>query len=123
LIFFTEDRQETGYARCANVPVEPKPVEDEYETEAAKKKKGIQLTGLDLEKAKLDVELKGVKQTLEPPQPKSTRERLRSRVGSKTELEDEVRQLHAEVDEKHKDDPVEREKRHRIIDDEARKLL
>jgi hypothetical protein len=123
LIFFSEDQQRTGFARCASAPATSEPVKDEHEIEIAKKKKVVQLSQLDLEKAKLDVELKGYKQTLEPQKPRGVRERLRSKVGSKTELDDEVRRLKTEADEEFLNDPVGREKRHRIIDDEARNLL
>jgi hypothetical protein len=81
------------------------------------------LAELSVKKAKIDVELHGYKETLEPPKMKTVGERLRGRVHSKTELDDEVRRLKAEADKEFADDPIEREKRYRQIEDEARELL
>ena len=126
LIFFTPDRQKTGFARSASVPLETKPPpvkRDEHADALAAKKKAIERKALEVAEAKIDVELKGYRETLNPPKQRSVRERLRSKVGGKTELDDEVRRMKAEADEKFKDDPVEREKQHRLIEDEARDLL
>jgi len=125
LIFFTKDEQKSGFARCANspTPVETeKPPIDPHAVEVAKKVQDIQLKKLDVEEGKLDLELKGIKQTLEPPKQESVRARLRRRVSSKTELEDEVRKMHKEADEEFKDDPVRREQQHQLIDDEAKRM-
>lgn len=124
LIFFTEDRQETGYARCANTPApeKPKPAKDEHEIQVEKKVQDIHLKELNVKEGELDLRLKDIKENLEPPKQESVRDRLRRRVNSKTELEDEVLKMHAEIDADPKLDPVEREKRHKVIDDEARRM-
>lgn len=70
LIFFTKDEQKFNFAKCVNVPAEtprPKPVKiDPDVKEIVKLDKGIQLTERMVKKAKLDLELKEVKQHLEP---------------------------------------------------------
>lgn len=125
-IYFSSDRQIAGIAKCANAPAESKPQrvkKDEHEGKLAKKQKDLQLTELDVKQAEQQVKLKGFKDILEPQKPKSVRERLRSRVGGKTELDDEVRKMEAEANEKFKDHPVELEKQLKVIRDEARELL
>ena len=122
LIFFTEDRQETGYARCATEPVltkVKKPPVDRHAADVAKKVQNIQLKELEVKEGKLDVEIKGIKQTLEPEKPKSVEDIYRGRL----QTEDDARRLRAEIDEKFKDDPDERMRRHRIVDAIMRSLL
>jgi hypothetical protein len=98
-------------------------ITDPHQEKVSKKKKGIEIAELDLQKAKFQAEKQRVKEPLKKPKVKSVRERLRSRVGSKVELDDEVAAIKAEIDEQFKNDPVEREKRHRLVDDEARDSL
>jgi hypothetical protein len=76
-----------------------------------------------VKKAELDVQLKGFKDILEPVKTKTLKERLRSGVFSKTELEDEVRRMKAEADEQFKNDPAGLKRRYMTIDDEATNLL
>ena len=94
-----------------------------HEGEVAKKKREVELAELSVKKAKFEVELKGYKENLEPPKMKTVGERLRGRVHSKTELDDEVRRLKAEADKEFAGNELEREKRYRQIEDEARELL
>jgi hypothetical protein len=102
----------------------PKPGKrDPYEDEIAKKKRVVELSELDVKKAKIDVELKGYKETLEPPKMKTVGERLRSRVHSKSELDAEVRRLKEEADKEFAGDEAGRAKRYLEIDAEARELL
>jgi hypothetical protein len=127
LIFLSEDKQQTAFAKCADIPVKvpkPKPGKrDPYEDEIAKKKRVVELSELDVKKAKIDVELKGYKETLEPPKMKTVGERLRSRVHSKSELDAEVRRLKEEADKEFAGDEAGRAKRYLEIDAEARELL
>jgi hypothetical protein len=131
LIFLSEDQQQTAYAKCADLPDRaptPRPVEkDPYEGEISKKKKEVELTELNLKKAKFDVELKGYKETLEPPKPKTQREiteesfsNFEDRNMSGAEI---VRRKRAEVAEKFKDNPPELERQNRLIDQWARDHL
>jgi hypothetical protein len=124
LIFFTPDRQRINYAKCVNLPVKSKPAGKGRRLDpAAELNEGIHITKLKVDKAKLDVELKGLNATLEPVKFKTIKERLRSGVMSKSELDDEVRRMKAEADEEFKNDPVGREKRYRQIEEEATGLL
>jgi hypothetical protein len=124
LIFLSKDRIEINYAQCVNLPVKSKPAGKGRRLDpVAELNEGIHVTKLKVDKAKLDVELKGLNATLEPVKFKTIKERLRSGVMSKSELDDEVRRMKAEADEEFKNDPVGREKRYRQIEEEATGLL
>jgi hypothetical protein len=122
LIFFSADRQEINYARGINTPVAEDP-DKKHEDELTKTKRDIELAELALKKAQVEAAARQFSKTANPEKPKSVRDRLRSKVGSKTELDDEVMRLKAEIDEQFKDDPAERERRYLIVENEARKEL
>ena len=124
LNFLSNDKSEISAAKCINMPDKPKPViRDEHAEAVAKEQKNLKIAELKVQRAELEVKLKGFNETLEPPKPKSIKERLRSRVNSRIELDDEVRLLKAEADKKFPDNEFEREKMHRQIDDDAREFL
>ena len=127
LIYLSEDKLQTAFAKCADIsvkPQKPRPVKlDPYEGEVTKKKKELELTELNLKKAKIDVELKGYKETLEPPKIKTVGERLRARVHGKSELDAEVRRLKEEADKEFAGDEAGRTKRYLEIDAEATEFL
>jgi DNA-directed RNA polymerase subunit M/transcription elongation factor TFIIS len=120
LIFLSEDKQETAYARCADIPAEsPKPEtvkKDEKMETASELKKDIHVTGLMVEKAKLDVELKVLHQNLTPPPKEKTAfEQLEEYYKGMMGNEDAAKKWHAAIDAEFPNDPVEREKRHRVV--------
>jgi len=124
LIFLSEDKQQTAFAKCADIPGKSEPVKsDPHDAEIAKKKMEVELTELSVKKAKFDVELKGYKETLEPTKIKTVGERLRSRVHSKSELDAEVRRLKEEADKEFVGDEAGCARRYLEIDAEARELL
>jgi hypothetical protein len=127
LIFLSEDKQVTAYAKCADIPARPpksKPVKkDEYADAMAKQHKEIQATELKVKKAELDVKLKNFDEVLNPPKEKSAAERLKTRFGRSVEVSNEERRLRAAIDEEFKNDPIERERRHKQLDDEVRSML
>jgi hypothetical protein len=122
LIFFTKDKQRAGYARCADKPVKSKSsgVEKDAHAKAIiKKHKEIQIKELAVQDAKLAVELKSLGQALETPKVKPLEDKFRGILKD----EDDARRLKAAIDEEFKNDPVEREKRNRIVDDLMRDML
>ena len=126
LIFFTKDKQTINYAKCVNLPEKLKsqparrdPIEEKNARHQEEKSDLIH----ELEITRLKGDLKDAKSKIEPITQKSTRERLKNKYLSQTELDDEIRTLKAQIDEEFKDDPVEREKRHRMLESEARDLL
>lgn len=128
LIFFTKDRQEINFARCVNFSVsqKQKPVQvkkDEHKEKVVELNKNIELTKLEVDKAKLDAEWKSYKDVLEPLKPKSKAERLRSGVRNRTEVDEEVRRLKAEADKEFANDKKARKRRYLEIEDEAKDLL
>ncbi len=119
LIFFTKDRQEINFAKCVNMPGEfdPKLVKKYEEAEKIEKlDTDIQLTRRMLKKAELDVVLKGLNESLAPPPKQKTafedlEEYYKSMVGN----EDAAKKWHAAIDAEFPTDPVEREKRHEVV--------
>lgn len=100
-----------NYARCVNAPL----AKNAHDEEISKRKREIELAELNVRKAEFDVQLKAMARALNPPKPKSVEERLTQKFGSKVELDNAVRLLEAMIDEKFKDDPVEREKQHAAL--------
>ncbi len=123
LIFFTKDEQKINFAKCVNVSDRPKPVKiikDKDADEMAKLDKGIQLTERMVKKAKLDLELKGVKENLKPVK-EMTQEEILSK--SAQEFVDRnmsgpkiVERLKAKNAEIFKDNPDELKKQNLLVD-------
>jgi hypothetical protein len=126
IIFLSKDKLAT---LCATLikpekkSAPPPPKKDPFVDKISQENETIRETEYKLRKAKLDLELKGVTEKLEPIKLKSIRERLRSGVLSRSELEDEVRCLKAEADKKFANDEPSRLKKYAEIDAEARELL
>ena len=118
LIFFTKDHLRVNYAQCVNLPVKSEPVKKDETLEAVTDLKGgIQVTRLKVEKAKLDVELKGLNKDLEPPPKEKTAfEELEEYFKGMMGNEDAAKKWHAAIDAEFPNDSVEREKRHRVVD-------
>jgi hypothetical protein len=121
LIFFTKDNQTFNFAQCINMPTpksEPKPVKrDEHVDALAERKKAIELKELEAKEADIDLNLKSLRQALEPP--KTIEEIYRGRVKNAND----AKQLYAEIDVKYANDPAEKEMRRLIVDDIMRGLL
>jgi DNA-directed RNA polymerase subunit RPC12/RpoP len=131
LIFLSEDKQVTAYAKCADIPAmspKPEPVKkDPAAEEITKLDKGIQITERMVKKAELDVKLKEFKDVLEPQKPRTQKEAIEESFAN---FEDRnmtgaeiVRRKKAEVAEKYKDNPPELERQNRLIDQWARDHL
>jgi predicted RNA-binding Zn-ribbon protein involved in translation (DUF1610 family) len=118
LIFFTKDHLRVNYAQCVNLPGKSEPVKMDETLEAVTDLKGgIQVTKLKVEKAKLDVELKGLNKDLEPPPKEKTAfEELEEYFKGMMGNEDAAKKWHAAIDAEFPNDSVEREKRHRVVD-------
>ena len=108
LIFLSEDKQVTAYARCADIPAKaPEPVKkDPIVGKISELDKDIQITERMVKKAELDVKLKEVKEVLEPPKPRTQKETIEESFAN---FEDRnmtgaeiVRRKKAEVAEKYK---------------------
>ena len=113
LIFLSPDKSGLNFAKCINMPERQRPVKKRKErNEAAELQEGIQLGKLRVEKARIDVELKGLKTELEPRRMKTLEDKYRLIVKD----EDDARKLKAAIDVECKDDPDERAKRHAIVD-------
>jgi predicted phage-related endonuclease len=97
---------------------EPKPVKrDEHVDALAERKKAIELKELEAKEADIDLNLKSLRQALEPP--KTIEEIYRGRVKNAND----AKQLYAEIDVKYANDPAEKEMRRLIVDDIMRGLL
>jgi hypothetical protein len=121
LIFLSEDKQVTAFARCADISAEspkPEPVKKDEKTEAASElKKDIHVTELMVKKAELDVTLKTLNQNLAPPPKEKTAfEQLEEYYKGMMGNEDAAMKWHAAIDAEFPNDTVEREKRHRVVD-------
>jgi hypothetical protein len=115
LIFLSEDQQEINYAKCVNIPAASKPrrVEKDRHVEAlAESRKAIERKALEAQEAKLDVELKALRQSLETPKMKSIEEQYRGALKN----EDDERRLRAAIDKEFKDDGDELKRRHLVVD-------
>jgi hypothetical protein len=111
LIFFTRDRQTINYAQCVNFRAESKPVKvkkDEHADTLTARKKAIERKELEAQEAKIDVELKSLRQSLETPKKKTIEDEYRAAVKN----EDDERRLRAAIDVEFKNDDEERKRRH-----------
>ena len=127
LIFFTNDKLKINYATCANAQVEVKsepvgkdPTADKVRQQQDEKR-DLQH---ELELTRLKGDLKEAKSKIKPPPAKKTafeelEEYYKSSVGS----EDAAKKWKTAIDEEFKDDPVEREKRHRVVDQWVRNRM
>jgi hypothetical protein len=115
LIFFTPDRQKFNFAKSVNIPDKSRPVEvkkDERGEVAAR----VQLKELMVKEAGYDVELKNLRQNLEPPPKEKTAfEQLEEYYKGMMGNEDAAKKWHAAIDAEFPNDPVERERRHEVV--------
>ncbi len=123
LIFFTADRQTINYAQCINYVDSKIPSPSEIpEDEFVKAKREAEVAEMNAKKAKFAAEAK--KYDEKPKEKKLTpAEQFRKNVGSRVELEDEVRKMKAEADEEFKNDRKGRKKRHETIEEEKEEFL
>jgi hypothetical protein len=127
LIFFTDDQQEAGHAVCANDSFEPakNKKRQKHQEFIEKRKEQIELKELLVQEADVVNELKRRRDAAKPsaerhkPPDEELGEFLKKSMG----VEDAAKKWKAEVDEKFKDDPVEREKRHQMINDWVRRRM
>ena len=128
LIFFTEDEQKTGYAECANYVLKAAVVKkrEGHQEMMTNKREVIESKGLDVEIGKLDMRLKGINRTLNPPPPPQAEpkprmpapdDELAAFLRQTTGDEDAAEKQRKIVREKYKDDPAECEKQLRLIDE------
>ncbi len=134
-IFFSLDKSVLNCASSSTEPeraapqaprVEKKKVmseEEQFAREVVKRQRNIKLKDLDVDEAVLDVKLQELNRTLKPQSLKSLKDRLRSGVFNKSELDDEVQKMKAEADKEFAGDEDARRRRHAVIDAEARDLL
>jgi hypothetical protein len=131
LIFLSEDKQVTAYAKCADIPAKtpiPRPVKkDPTVEEITKLDKGIQITERMVKKAELDIKLKEFKDVLEPPKPRTQKEAIEESFANFADRNmtgaEIVRRKKAENAEKYKDDPAELEWQNLLVDQWARDHL
>jgi hypothetical protein len=117
LIFLSKDKSEINFAQCVNMPEPPKPVKRKKEKdEFSILQQGIQLGKLRLEKAKIDVEYKGLQAHLEPPKTKSAFDELEEYYKSQMGNEDAAKKWHAAIDAQFPNDEDERKRRHWVVD-------
>ncbi len=118
LIFFTKDQLRINYAQCVNLPVKPQPVKKDKTVEKVVKQneeKRDLLHELDVTKIKGDI--KEAKSRIEPPPKKKTAfEELEEYYKGMMGNEDAAKKWHAAIDAEFPNDPVEREKRHRVVE-------
>ena len=119
-IFLSEDKSEINIARCLNMPETPQPVKKKKENkiyrETTELQEGIQIGKLKVEKAKIDLELIGLKENLEPKKTKTAFEELEEYYKGMMGNEDAAKKWHAAIDAEFPDDKDEREKRHQVVD-------
>jgi len=120
LIFFTKDEQKINFAKCVNVPVKSKPVKkDPTEGKIAKQDAELHDLKHELDVTIIKGNIKEAKARIEPPKMKGLEDKYRGMVKD----EDDARKLKASIDEECKNDPVERAKRHAIVDALLRDML
>ncbi len=109
LIFFTSDHQKDGYAVCANDSFRPRRVKkrEQHEDAVVGMKEKIELKGLSLEEAGLDVQLKRQQDALKPftAKIKTPEQELEEFLNKSVGDEDAAEKWKALVAEKFKDDP------------------
>ena len=86
-------------------------------------KKGIHVKQLKIEEAKLDIEYKGLKAELEPPKQKTAFEDLEEYYMGMMGNDVAAKKWHAAIDAEFPNDPIEREKRHQVVDQWMRNRL
>ena len=120
MIFLSKDKQETGYAKCADISVQSKPVKKDPTAGKASKQNAEKADLLhELEVTKIRGEIKKEKASLEPPKAKTIEDKYRVIIKD----EDDAKKLRASIDEECKNDPVERAKRHALVDAIMRETL
>lgn len=125
-IYLGEDKLKTIYATFTKEPGKNKPQRvkiDKISGKVFKQQEEKHDLLHELELTRLKGDLMDAKSKIEPVKPKSKAESLRSNVGRKTELDDEVKRLKAEADKEFAGDEPSRLRRHAEIDAEARELL
>ena len=129
LIFFTEDEQETGYAECANYVLRAALVKkrEGHQEMMTNKREVVESKGLDVDIGKLDIRLKRISQDLNPPprppvpatpSPRmpAAEDELAAFMNQATGKEDAAEKWRAKVRKEWAHDPIELEKRLRLID-------
>ena len=102
-----------GYARCADLPVKSRPARPDPTAGKIAKQNAEKHDLLhELEVTKIKGEIKKEKASLEPPKMKSLQDKYRETVKN----DDDAQKLKALIDEECNNDPVERAKRHAIVD-------
>ena len=120
LIFLSKDKQETGCAKCADIPAQSKPVKKDPTAGKASKQNTEKSDLLhELEVTKIRGEIKKEKASLEPPKAKTIEDKYRVIIKD----EDDAQKLRVSIDEECKNDPVERAKRHAMVDAIMRETL
>jgi predicted RNA-binding Zn-ribbon protein involved in translation (DUF1610 family) len=118
LIFFTKDQLRINYAQCVNLPVKSEPVKKDQTAEKIGKQdeeKRDLLHELDVTKIKGNI--KEAKAKIEPPPKKKTAfEELEEYYKGMMGNEDAAKKWHAAIDAEFPNDPVEREKRHGVVE-------
>ena len=130
LIFFTKDKLRINYAICANFPVKIKSEparKDPVAGKIAEQNEAIRETEYKLRKAKLDLELKGVNEYLEPKKEMTQAEILSKSAQEFTDRHMSgpkiAERLKGENAEKFKNNPVELEKANLLVDQWVRNNL
>ncbi len=120
LVYFTKDRQQSGYAECANDMFRPQQVKKrgKHTEKVITKKEQIEIKELNVRKADQELELKRRKEALSATksEPKTAEEELEAFLKSSVGDEDVAQKWRARVEEQFKDDELEREKRLQLID-------
>lgn len=124
LIFFTKDKLKINYAKCVNIPDAPKtdrPVKKDKGVKQHEEKRDLIH---ELEVTRLKGDLKEAKSKIEPPPKKKTPfEELDEYYKGSVGNEEAARKWKAAIDKEFKNDPDEREKRHRVVDQWVRNRL
>jgi hypothetical protein len=117
LIFLSHDKSEINYAQCVNMPEKSRPVtKSKSQNKVADLHEAIQVGELQVKKAKIDAELKGITAELEPPKRKTAFEELEEYYKGMMGNEDAAKKWKAAIDEEFKTNDDERKKRHLVVD-------
>lgn len=115
LIFLSEDKQQTAYAKCADILPKPEPDHAVEKVGKQNEEKRDLLHELDVTKIKGDI--KEAKSRIEPPpKAKTAFEELEEYYKGMMGNDDAAKKWHAAIDAEFPNDPDEREKRHRVVD-------
>jgi hypothetical protein len=125
IIFLSKDKLTT---LCATLirsggKSAPPPRKNPAADKIVQENEAIRETEYKLRKAKLDLELKGIAEKLEPIKVKSKRERMRTGLLNRTEIDDEVKRMKADADKEFANDEPGRLQRYKDIEDLAREEL